>query len=77
MRIRNPSPSIIGRVGQVIYGHWDTRQMPTKTFENNITLATAAFAKFKPKLNTLLDDIETYENVLTQIGAPYTKGRKQ
>jgi photosystem II stability/assembly factor-like uncharacterized protein len=34
-------PSISGRVGQVIYGHWQTRQSPTETQQQNIEIARA------------------------------------
>ena len=70
------SPSIMGRVWQVMFGHWDTRQIPTKTFENNISIAESEFVEFEPKLNNLLDQIEKFEMTLTEIGAPYTKGRR-
>jgi len=70
------SPSISGRVGQVIYGHWDTRQMPTKTFEDNIKIAVKEYAAFVPELTALLVDLERYEGVLKVIGAPFTRGRR-
>jgi len=69
-------PSIRGRVGQVAYGHWSTRQMPTQTYQDNLDIATREFTQFKKDLQAYLRDIEKYESVLEAAGAPYTKGRK-
>ncbi len=69
-------PSISGRVGQVAYGHWETRQMPTKTFQKNIEIATVDFTQFKNEFQAYLEDFEKYEAALEAAGAPYTKGRK-
>ncbi len=70
------SPSISGRVGQVAYGHWDTRQAPTQTFRDNIALATSAFATFDVDLASYLQQLAQYEEALEKIGAPYTRGRQ-
>ncbi len=69
-------PSISGRVGQVAYGHWNTRQAPTATFKNNIEIATRDFVQFWEDLKTFLLDLEKYEAALEAAGAPYTRGRK-
>lgn len=69
-------PSISGRVGQVAYGHWGTRQAPTATYRNNIEIATRAFAEFRQEMKTYLRDLEQYEDALEAAGAPYTRGRK-
>jgi len=69
-------PSISGRVGQVAYGHWNSRQTPTATFKNNIEIATRDFAQFREDLKTFLLDLEKYEDALAEAGAPYTRGRK-
>ncbi|MBT8252808.1 MAG: glycosyl hydrolase [Bacteroidia bacterium] len=70
------SPSIQSRVGQVIYGHWSTRQNPTETHKRNIDIAQIDFNIFREKLKTYLNDLETYEAELEAAGAPYTPGRK-
>ena len=69
------SPSIRSRVGQVIYGHWNTRQAPTETFRNNIEIASADFIQFKQDLYTFLESLDKYEDILESAGAPYTRGR--
>ena len=68
-------PSISSRVGQIVYGHWDTRQMPTQTYQDNLTIATNAFTQFKQDLKTYLQEVKEYETVLEAAGAPYTRGR--
>ena len=55
------TPSISGRVGQIAYGHWDTRQAPTQTFQNNLDLATSAFAQFETDLKGYLEEVGQYE----------------
>jgi photosystem II stability/assembly factor-like uncharacterized protein len=69
-------PGISGRVGYVAYGHWETRQMPTETFKENLRIASRDFAEFEQDLRTYLDEFATFESKLEAAGAPYTKGRK-
>lgn len=68
-------PSIAGRVGQVSGGHWNTRQAPTKTFRDNLEMASTQFETFQNDLKVFLDDFADFEKVLEDIGAPFTKGR--
>ncbi|NHF61350.1 glycosyl hydrolase [Flavobacteriaceae bacterium TP-CH-4] len=70
------APSISGRVGQVAYGHWGTRQPPTATLERNIALAETDFENFKGDLKAYWNSLEGYEAALETAGAPYTPGRK-
>jgi len=69
------SPSISGRVGQVAYGHWETRQLPTQTFKDNLNIATRDFTQFEQDLKAYLQEVAAYEVALEAAGAPYTKGR--
>ena len=69
-------PSISGRVGQVAYGHWGTRQLPTQTYQDNLEIANSDFIQFKAAIQTYFQDLEKYEADLERAGAPYTKGRK-
>jgi len=69
-------PSIGSRVGQVIYGHWETRQMPTETQKRDIEIATGDFDSFLGDLRSFFGDLEGLEAALEQAGAPYTPGRK-
>jgi hypothetical protein len=70
------SPSIAGRVGDIVYGHWNTRQLPTQTFRDNLELAKADFEEFKSDLKGYLSSLETFEVELEEAGAPFTKGRR-
>ena len=69
------APSISGKVGQITYGHWETRQAPTQTFTNNLNFAIRDFTEFKEDLKTYLEEVEEYEASLEAAGAPYTRGR--
>ncbi len=69
-------PSIRGRVGEVAYGHWGTRQMPTATQQRNIEIAVTDFDTFKGDLVAYFNGLEAYEAALETAGAPYTPGRK-
>ena len=70
------SLSIRSRVGQVIYGHWETRQNPTETQKRNIEIAERDFNTFREDLLMYFKGLETYEAALEAAGAPYTPGRK-
>ncbi|MEL6194831.1 MAG: glycosyl hydrolase, partial [Bacteroidota bacterium] len=70
------TPSISARAGQVAYGHWDTRQMPTQTFKDNLDIAKREFGVFSKDLDSFMAEVESFEAALEKAGAPYTKGRK-
>jgi hypothetical protein len=70
------NPSISGRVGGIAYGHWETRQAPTQTFQESLKIATREFSMFTPRLTTYFKDLEAFEATLEAAGAPYTPGRK-
>ena len=60
----------------MIYGHWDTRQTPTRTQVRNIEIARADFDRFSADLRSYLKELEAYEADLENAGAPWTRGRK-
>jgi photosystem II stability/assembly factor-like uncharacterized protein len=68
-------PSIRSRIGQVIYGHWDTRQNPTATQKRNIEIADASFEKLKLELEEFYERFSEYEKDLEGVEAPWTPGR--
>lgn len=70
------TPSIGARVGQVASAHWSTRQTPTKTYRDNLEIATGDFAEFREDLSKYFGELEQYEAALEEAGAPYTRGRK-
>ncbi|MEM1325967.1 MAG: glycosyl hydrolase [Bacteroidota bacterium] len=70
------APSIAGRVGSIVYGHWGTRQLPTETFIENLEMAERNFEVFQADLKDYLSDLEEFEGELEQAGAPFTRGRR-
>ena len=71
----NSSPSIRSRVGEVVWGHWQTTQNPTQTHKRNIEIAEIDFSKFRVDLLDYFKALESYEAALEAAGAPYTPGR--
>ena len=70
-------PSILGRIGRVAGGHWDTRQAPTATQQESLDVATTEFAGVAAELAKLLEtDLPALEAELEAAGAPWTPGRK-
>jgi photosystem II stability/assembly factor-like uncharacterized protein len=70
-------PSIRNRVGRVVGGHWDTRQMPTATHRRNLEIAEADFAGFRQDLSAVIEsDLPQLESDLEEAGAPWTPGRR-
>jgi len=70
------APSIGGRVGQVIGGHWETRQMPTATHRRDIEIAGSALETLTRDLKALIEgDLARLKTDLEAAGAPWTPGR--
>ena len=70
------TPSIRSRIGQVVYGHWNTRQNPTATQQGLIDLAKRDFTTFQKDLTAYFTQLSEYEAALEAAGAPWTPGRK-
>ena len=77
-RLNEPSvPSISGRVGQVMGGHWDTRQAPSATQRRDMEIARSEFAELSRELAALIEgDLIRLEEALEAAGAPWTPGRR-
>lgn len=70
------TPSIGSRVGEVIGGHWETRQMPTATQRRDIEIAGGALATLTRDLDALIEgDLARLKTDLEAAGAPWTPGR--
>jgi hypothetical protein len=68
-------PSISGRIGNVIGGHWSTRQNPTLTQRGNIQLAGGQFETLERELADVVDaQLMQLEEALAAAGAPWTPG---
>lgn len=69
------TPSIMSRVRQVMYGHWDTTQLPTETQKNNIAIAKSGFDAFQSDINQFFNELANYETAVAEAGAPWTPNR--
>jgi len=64
-------------VGNVISGHWRTRQNPTQTQRRNVEIAQRDFAMLEGDLATLTDSrLRELEEALVAAGAPWTPGAR-
>ncbi|RPA69967.1 glycosyl hydrolase [Cyclobacteriaceae bacterium YHN15] len=70
------SPSIINRVGSVIYGHWSTTEPPTATHRRNIEIAQSEFDQYLKDASAFYNELAEFELKLEKAGAPYTPNRK-
>ncbi len=69
-------PSIVGRVQDVVSGHWNTTGAATATQQRNYQIAAAAFAPVLEKLRSLVaSDLARIESAAEAAGAPWTPGR--
>lgn len=77
-RLHEPTePSVVGRVGQIAAGHWNTRQLPTQTQRTSLDVARAGLAEATAALTTLLNaDLARLEQDMEAAGAPWTPGRR-
>ena len=69
-------PSVLSRVFNLVYGHWDTTQEPTATQQRELELAEQGFAAARDGIETLIeDDLPRLQDAAEQAGAPWTPGR--
>jgi photosystem II stability/assembly factor-like uncharacterized protein len=70
------SPSIMGRIGDVIYGLWNTTELPTATQKRSIELSRSEFDAYLVAAAEFFNVLASYEQEIENAGAPYTPGRK-
>jgi len=70
------SPSIMNRVGVVIYGHWNTTEPPTATHIRSIEIAKSEFDQYLKDASAFYNELADFEVKLEKAGAPYTPNRK-
>ena len=69
------TPTISGRIGSVINGHWRTSQNPTLTHRRNVEIAQRDFADLERELADLVGrQLAELEEALSAAGAPWTPG---
>ena len=75
--LNEPSvPSVANRVGNVVGGHWQTRQNPTATQRRNVQIAEGDLAGIERDLAGIIDGaLAELEAALAAAGAPWTPGR--
>lgn len=73
---QSTSPSIMNRVGTVIYGHWSTTEPPTATYRRNIEIAQTEFDQYLKDASAFFIELADFEVKLEKAGAPYTPNRK-
>jgi photosystem II stability/assembly factor-like uncharacterized protein len=71
------TPSISGRVGYAIWGHWETRQTPTATQRRSLKIGEDDFEFFRLDLDVIVNmELPMLEEALETAGAPWTPGRR-
>jgi hypothetical protein len=70
------SPSIMERVYDVIYGHWNTTEQPTETQKRNIEIAQSEFDHYLQDASAFFNELADFEQKIEKAGAPYTPNRK-
>jgi hypothetical protein len=69
-------PGIIGRVNQIVYGHWSSTAAPTATHRRNYEIASQQFGAMVGDLRQLIEvDLPAFEQRLEEAGVPWTPGR--
>jgi hypothetical protein len=69
-------PGIVGRVNQVVRGHWNGTHGPTNTHREQYRIAHEQFTDLHPDMRRLIEtDLPALEAQMEAIGAPWTTGR--
>ncbi|GHF20505.1 hypothetical protein GCM10017044_14220 [Kordiimonas sediminis] len=67
---QSEKPSILTRLGTIAFGHWTTRQEPTKTMTDSYAIAAADFSALKAELKTLTEEQQAVKAALDAAGGP-------
>ena len=69
-------PDISARVGEIIYGLWQTSSDPTSAYKQNYQIAVDEFRPVLENLKNLMEiDLKRIESELERLKAPWTPGR--
>lgn len=75
--IEADAPSIRYRAQRIIFGHWQTRQLPTAAQRQSLAAAEADFTEFHQDLAAFLEqNLAQLEAEIDAHGAPWTPGRR-
>ncbi len=70
------SPPILGRLGMIAGGHWNTTTGPTHTHRESFAIARRHYEEVGGALKQLIDtDLRRLEQAMEAAGAPWTPGR--
>ncbi len=69
------APGIIGRIQEVVYGHWASTSAVTQTHRDNLKLARGQFEALRPRVRELLQNLTALEKEADTLGVPYTPYR--
>lgn len=67
---------INARVGDIMFGQWDSQAEITQTHRDSLAIATSEFAEVDNTLAQIEADLQQLEQTLESIGAPWTPGRR-
>ena len=69
-------PGIMGRIQQIVYGHWACTSAPTTTHRRNYEIASQQFGEIVGQLRNLIEvELKQLESKLEAAAAPWTPGR--
>jgi len=69
------SPSLNGRINNIIGGLWNTTAAPSTTYLQSYEVAAKEFAPLLTDLKKIGGEIKALDELLEKSGAPYTPGR--
>ncbi len=69
------APGIMGRIQEVVYGHWASTSAVTRTHRDNLALAREMFDDIAPRVEQLLKNLSALEKEAEELGVPYTPYR--
>jgi hypothetical protein len=69
-------PTVIDRVGGIVYGLWESSSAPTETMKESLKIAEEQFEEIYQKIKKVGEtDIVALEKKLDDAGAPYVPGK--
>ncbi|MBK8448918.1 MAG: glycosyl hydrolase [Saprospiraceae bacterium] len=69
------TPSINGRIGNIVGGLWSTTAAPSQTYIQSYEIAQKQFASIYKEIKNINMDFEKLEQILETHKSPYTPGR--
>jgi hypothetical protein len=67
--------SITGRIGTIVYSHWDSQSAVPGTLRDSYVIAERQFRDALQELKSIAADLAQFETELQAEGAPWTPGR--